>query len=407
MLRLFSTISRSIVAIVFIFSGFVKLIDPYGTAYKIMDYIDVAGVALPFGAALSFSVFQSVVEFVLGMNALFKVSYSKTVKWLFAAMLFFTGLTLYIAIANPVKDCGCFGDAWLISNWQTFGKNVVLLLLVVEMLRNRYYGRTALSKGKQKMLLLGFAGFAVLFALFAIRHLPFWDFRPYAVGTHIPEQMKVSDDLPKDVYETTFIYEKDGVHEEFDEGNYPWQDSSWTHVDTRNVLISKGAEAPIHDFELMHIERGDITEEVLSNEWYTFCLIAPKLEKTSLTHKEEIEETMRYCREMGFDFFVLTSSVGEQVQTFAAQFSSPPEFCNVDETTLKTIIRAQPGLLVLRAGTILGKFHHRDIPKWGESPDPLTIILMQKEAQRRWTFVLLLVLVWGVVFWAVSRRKRS
>lgn len=405
MIKLVNILSRYIVALVFIFSGFVKLLDPYGTAYKISDYLETVHIILPFGLALAASMLLSILEFTLGMSSLFKTCYRGISKLLFGIVSLFTLITLYIAIADPVQDCGCFGDALVISNWQTFGKNVILLLLTVILVRNRNYMRSRLYEKNQKVLTLVFIVFAFFLSLNAVRHLPFLDFRPYAIGNHIPTQMKVPEDLPQDVYETVFVYAKDGVEEQFIEDNIPWQDTTWSFVDSKTTLISQGAEAPIHDFVIMHPDLGDITDEVLHDENYSFLLVAPHLNKSSLRHQEEIAQLQQYCATRGLRFLVLTSSVDLAVSAYQSNFSNSLIICNMDEITLKTIVRAHPGLIILKAGTIIAKYHHNDLPHFAADEDVLASILSQREDRKNQIIVLLLALLIGGLAYRLSLNK--
>jgi len=405
MLKLINTLSRYIVGLVFLFSGFVKLVDPYGTAYKISDYLQSVNLILPLWLALAASVTLSLTEFTLGLNSLFKVRYEGTTKLLLSIVTLFTILTLYIAIANPVQDCGCFGDALVISNWATFAKNIVLLLLSYILWRNRSYDKNRLKHRHQAAMSFVFIVFALLMALTAIRHLPFIDFRPYSVGTSIPEQMSVPEGMPQDVYETTFIYEKDGVQKRFTEDNYPWQDSTWHYVDSESVLVKKGYEAPIHDFVIEHPEWGDITEEVLQDPSYTFLLISPKLEKASLKHQEDIAHLQAYCEERGYRFLLLTATSGPEAEAFDAHFSSSIERCTMDEITLKTIIRSNPGLVILKEGIILEKYAHNDLPQISPEEAPLSVILRQQERQKNRIIILLLTLLLGGLIYKLSQKK--
>jgi len=405
MIKLVNKLSRAIVALVFIFSGFVKLVDPYGTAYKITDYLESVHIILPFALALIASMLLSIAEFTLGLNALFKSCYRGTSKLLLIFVTVFTVLTLYVAIANPVQDCGCFGDALVITNWQTFGKNIVLLLLSLWLMRNRSYVRSMMSVKNQKILTLGFVIIAFTVALVSVRHLPFLDFRPYAVGNHIPELMKVPEGMPQDVYETIFIYEKDGVQEEFTEDNYPWQDTTWSFVDSKTTLLSAGAEAPIHDFVIEHPEMGDITEEVLQDENYSFLIIAPNLEKSSLKHLDDIKQLKAYSDTNMYRFLVLTSSVDAAVSEYKSHFQTPLEVCTMDEITLKTIVRSHPGLVILKGGTVIAKYHHNDLPHFANEEDVLASILTQKERRKNQIIILLLTLLIGGLVYKLSDNK--
>lgn len=407
MIKLINTLFRYLVALVFVFSGFVKLVDPYGTAYKIADYLETVHINLPFGLALIISMILSISEFTLGLNALFKSCYRVTSILLLAFVSLFTLLTLYIAIADPVQDCGCFGDALVISNWQTFGKNIIILILSIVIVRNRNYMRNRVEMIYQKLLTFSFILIAFIIALSAVRHLPFMDFRPYAVGAYIPEQMKVPEGMPQDVYETIFIYEKGGEQEEFTEDNYPWQDTTWSYVDSKTTLISEGAEAPIHDFVIEHPEMGDITLDVLEDDNYSFLLVAPHLDKSSLKHLEEIENIKEYCDIKGYRFLVLTSSIDAVVSNYKSHFKTSLEVCNMDEITLKTIVRSHPGLVILKGGTVLEKYHHNDLPNFIENEDVLASVLRQKERQKNQIIVLLLGLLIGGLVYLLFHNRNS
>lgn len=405
MLNILYTIIRFIVAAVFIFSGFVKLVDPSGTAYKIQDYLETIHLGLPLWLAMLGSVTLGTTELVLGLNAAFKVCYERTTRLLLFVVMFFTGLTLYVAIADPVQDCGCFGDALVISNWATFFKNVVLLVFSIVMFRSRYYLRSRIMQDSQNLMTACFIVLALVVSVNAIRHLPFIDFRPYAVGVDLVEQMKVPEGMPQDVYQTTFVYEQDGVEQEFTEDDYPWQDSTWTYVSSENVLVSKGAEPAIHDFAIANDAMGDITQDVLMDDRYTFLLVAPYLDKASYKHNDEIEDLMAYCDEQNFPFLVLTSTTGEAVAQYKEQFSFDFEVYAMDEITLKTMIRSNPGLVIIKDGVVLAKYHHNDLPVFDGQTKPVSLILRQAEKRNNHLKVLLLVLVLAGIAFKLSKRK--
>ncbi len=405
MIKLINTISRYLVAFVFIFSGFVKLVDPYGTAYKISDYLEVVNLMIPFGLALLASMILSVLEFTVGVSLLLKVCYANAVRLLLVLVSIFTLLTLYIAIADPVQDCGCFGDALVISNWATFAKNIVLLIMSLELLRNRYYMRSRVVISSQHLMVYCTIGIAFVFSFCAVRHLPVLDFRPYKVGTYIPEAMQVPQGEPADVYKTTYVYEKDGQQSTFDEDNYPWQDTTWVYVESHSELITKGAQPAIHDFVLQDQAYGDITEEVLSDPNYTFLLVAPKLDKITLKHADNFKPVVDYCTQQGYRFLVLTASLGQPVQAFQKLFDAPLDICNVDNIQLKTMVRSRPGLMVVKDGVIIAKYHHNDLPNFSESASPLSGILTQGEKRKNQINVLFLALIFGVLSYKLLQKK--
>ena len=368
-------LSRVIVGATFVFSGFVKAVDPLGFTYKIEDYLIELRLTEFFPLALPAAIFMVTAEFSMGIFLLLGIYRKWTVRLVFLFMLFFTPLTLWIAIANPVEDCGCFGDAFVISNWQTFYKNVVLfagaMLLII-----KWEWITPLFSKKMVPLAAGVTLLAgVLFSLHNVYRLPVLDFRPYKIGANIPRQMFV-DPAKADVMETIFIYSKDGVEKEFTEKNYPWSDSTWTFVDMKTRLVKEGEKPAIEDFAveaLYHDETtgswnigADITDIILSDPSYTFLMVAYSLEKMSLKHLEQFIEVNGYASEKGYSFYLLTSTSAEAVGEWEKQYHTGFQFCHADERVLKTMIRSNPGLMLLKEGTVVNKWDDSRVPakKW-------------------------------------------
>lgn len=348
---------------VFIFSGFVKAIDPLGSTYKIQDYLTAFGgffenfsaLALPAAIALS------TLELLIGLALFFKI-HVKLATWgglLF--MLFMTPLTLYIAIANPVSDCGCFGDAVVISNTATFVKNLFLLAVILILFVNRNRQHALFTPGIEWGVLLLFAVAAVGVSVHCYRHLPWIDFRPYKVGVNMPESMVVPEGYPQDEYAITFVYEKDGVQKEFTLENYPKNDSTWTFVDQKSTLISKGYEPPIHDFTIEDEYWNDITEDVLSYPGYTYLVIAYDLDKANEEALARLQRLYNRCvLSKDTKFYVLTASSDESIEALREKTGISYPFCKSDPTTLKTIIRSNPGIMLIKNGTIEVKWAWRD-----------------------------------------------
>lgn len=354
---------RVLLGVVFAFSGFVKAVDPLGSAYKISDYFAAWGLhALDF-LALPGSFFQSAMEFALGVFLLAGV-YRKITAWLILlVMCFMTPLTLYLAIANPITDCGCFGDALVITNWQTFYKNIVLLAAAaVVFLWHKRMSFLFPKKARFFVLTVTFL-FIIGFSLYCYTCLPVLDFRPYKIGNNISEGMKIPEGAETDVYETTFIYAKDGVEQAFTIDNYPKEDSGWSFVDSKSKLIKKGYEPPVHDFVITTEQGDDITDEILADENYTFLLIAHKLEKANDSHIDKINEIYDYAKQHGYNFICLTASIPSEIQRWKENTGAEYPFCTMDDITLKTIIRSNPGLLLIKKGTVLNKWPNRRIPK--------------------------------------------
>lgn len=357
-------LSRYIAGFVFVFSGLVKGIDPMGSMYKFIDYFTAFHLDALQPLAYSLGLILCTAEFIIGFAILTGIRMKPAAWGLLLFMAGFTPLTLYLALANPVSDCGCFGDAIHLSNWQTFYKNIVISIFAVIVFVNRKkYKALAGAPTEWTMLTVITVAF-ILFVQYNYRHLPLVDFRPYRTGANIPEQMYIPDDAPADEYETTLIYEKNGKQEEFTLENYPADDTSWTFVDSRSRLVQKGYEAPIHDFSLVTPEGQDLTDIILSDESYSFLMLSIKFSEAERSLIEKgIEAGMR-CREEGISFYVLTASSPAMIDEIEGELN----IFYIDETTMKTIIRANPGFMVMKEGTISAKWAGRDLPPVDELP---------------------------------------
>ncbi|MCB2195837.1 MAG: DoxX family protein [Bacteroidetes bacterium] len=360
-MKTLNNISRFIVGIVFIFSGFVKAIDPLGSTYKFVDYFEAFGLDSLSVLALPLAILLSSLEFVIGFSLLFATRKKLTSWALLVFMSFFTILTLILAIYNPVTDCGCFGDAIIMTNWQTFWKNVFLMIFTIILFINRNKFETNWKVKSQWSFMMIPLLFSILLSVYCYRNLPIIDFRPYSIGTFIPEKMIIPEDAPKAEYETVLVYQKDGVEKEFTMENLP--DSTWEWVSTENIQISEGYVPPIHDFTISTPIGNDITEIILNDNKFTFLLVAYDLNKTSTKNIDEINKLAEFAIDAGnCNFICLTSSLESEIEDFKQETNAPFMFFNTDEITLKTIIRANPGIVLLKKGTILGKWHHNNTP---------------------------------------------
>jgi len=363
-MKIFKHIARILVGITFIFSGFVKGIDPWGSAFKFTDYFHAMHLDWLVWAAFLLGVILAFAEFAIGVSLLFsiKVKISSCLALIF--MVFFTGLTLWIALKNPVSDCGCFGDALILTNWETFYKNLVLIILVIITFRYRNSfgrGRAMLRYGAGLVVVIAYFGLAV----YSYNHLPVFDFRPYKVGVNIPEAMVMPEDAPIAVYKNTFYYKNknSGKVKKFSEKNYPWQDTlTWEYDHIETKLIKEGYEPPIHDLSMETRDGDDFVDFFIHDDNYVFILVAYDLYKASTKHMGQINELASWAADKSFTFIGLTSTPFDESDAFIAENGIPFEFFTCDEITLKTIIRAIPGLLVIKNGTIVGKWHHNDIP---------------------------------------------
>ena len=354
-------IARMIVGLTFVFSGFVKAIDPLGSTYKFEDYFTAFGgffehltpIAFPAAIALS------TLELLIGVCLLLKIKLKtmSVVALLFMAVM--TPLTLYIALKNPVTDCGCFGDAIILGNWTTFYKNLVLVaLILLVLIFNRQFRNLFMPKVEWAIVVLTVI-VGVGLSVHGFRHQPMIDFRPYKVGLNIPEKMVVPEGAVGDKYETTLIYKKDGQQQEFTIENYP-KDSTWTFVEQKTTLVSKGFTPPIHNFSIVDQKLNDITEYVLTYKGTVNLLCMYDLSKTSLKGAEAAETLYQKIKASGAPFYALTASSDEEIDAFRSKTGATYPFCKTDPITLKTIVRGNPAMMTIKNGTIIGKWNWRD-----------------------------------------------
>lgn len=358
-------VARLLFGATFLFSGFVKAVDPLGTAYKVTDYFEAFGVPTFDVLSIALAFLLITIEFCIGFAQFFNVKLKESSYVAALFMLVMTPLTLYLALENPVSDCGCFGDAIVLTNWETFYKNVVLCLLLLVVFITQRVNRPWLSEWGSWL----FLAIAMLFSLgictYGYTHLPFIDFRPYKVGNNITEGMQIPDDAPLDEYKTTFVYAKDGVEKEFSLENYPAEDSTWTFVRQNSVLIKQGYVPPIHDFSIV-TDQGDITDIVLETPGFTFLVVSHKLEKANLNAVPQVAQIISWVKNKGIPCYWLTSSYQEQVDDFKQKYNISIPFGATDDITLKTIARANPGLVLLNQGTVVAKWHCNQLPDISE-----------------------------------------
>ena len=366
-MRILVNACRFAVALTFIFSGFVKAIDPLGTQYKIEDYLEALSLAgyVPSIITLGTSVLLSAIEFCLGIFLLFAIHRRSASRISLGLMVVMTLITLWLWIANPVSDCGCFGDAIHLTNGQTLLKNIVLLACTVVISWRPLLMMRFISRTNQWIVVNYTVLFILASSIWSLWALPLFDFRPYHVGVNIQKGMEIPEGAEQPEFETTFIMEKNGERREFSLEDYP--DSTWTFIDQKNVQTKEGYQPPIHDFSIQTTEGEDLTEDVLSREGYTFLLISPHLENADDSNFGEIDQIYEYALEHGYPFLCLTASSEKGIQRWQDVTGAEYPFCLTDETTLKTVIRSNPGLLLLKDGTIIRKWSHNRLPNFEES----------------------------------------
>ena len=359
-------VARTVVGLTFILSGFVKAIDPLGTQYKIQDYLAAIppSLSLPDMLTLLMSVSLSMVEFTLGAFMLTAICRRVTARLTLLFMMVMTAVTVWIYIADPVKDCGCFGDALTLTNLETLLKNIVLLALAALVAwRPTHIGRL-MSRSNQMLLGQMLMLTPVALSFWCLYDLPLIDFRPYHIGADIKAGMEIPEGAEQPVFDTTFIMEKDGERREFTLDNYP--DSTWTFVDSKTVTVKEGYVPPIHDFSITAADGEDITDMVLGREGYTFLLISPDLDKADDQNFGDIDQIYEFCQDNSIPFYCLTASTEKSQQHWQNITGAEYPFCMTDATTLKTMIRSNPGLMLLEKGVVRGKWSHNRLPETTE-----------------------------------------
>lgn len=350
---------RFVLALVFVFSGFVKAVDPMGTVYKISDYAEALGVTVPLGLLFIGAMVLIVWEYVMGVCLFFGIYRRFYLSLMIAFLAVMTLLTLYSAIYNPVTDCGCFGDAIKLTNWQTFGKNVALLLMASVTLCGRKRLWRVISERLQWLIFVYAVVAVLLFIPYNLRHLPAIDFRPYHIGANIVEGMIVPVDAPRDEYETLFVLEREGERRTFTFDDYP--DSIWTFVSRENRLVSKGYVPPIVDFHLANLDGEDVTWDVLEHSGYSFLGIAPDLKRTDEGMLDVLNDLYDYAKVNDYPFYMLTSSSRDAIEEWIDHTGADYPYLQADEILLKTMIRANPGVMLLKDATVVGKWSKADI----------------------------------------------
>lgn len=355
--RIIDIFSRVFVGGLFIFSGLIKINDPIGTKIKLEEYFDVF--AADFGSffewfipfALPIGMLLIVLEIVLGVAVLLNYRMQKTTWILLSLMVFFTFLTFYSAYFNKVTDCGCFGDAIPLTPWQSFYKDVILMVFVLHLFWHRRRFEPLLRKRPADFTIVGVGIVSTLIGIYAINHLPYIDFRPYKVGNSIPEEM-IADESP--ILEYTFL--KDG--EEVTSQQYKSPKEGYEYVSSR-ILNEKASTPAITDYQVVSIDGEDYTQNTFEGAKLIFVFYDTK--KASVEHMEEIRKLIDNLEE-GITPIVLTSAGVEEFEVFRHEHQLALPYYLTDATVLKAMIRSNPGVLLLNHGLVYGKWHHNDVP---------------------------------------------
>jgi len=363
---------RIFVGLLFIFSGLIKINDPLGFSYKLEEYFEVFHIGFLNSFALSMSIILCSLEIILGFALLIGVR-AKSVAWgLLLLIIFFAFLTFYSAYFKVVQTCGCFGDAIPLTPWQSFSKDLVLLLLIIVIFINRRSIQPAFSKKTGDNLLIGSAVVAVGIGLYTYNFMPVIDFLPYKVGANIPDGMKIPPGAKPDEFEVTYNLKnkKTGATKVMTDKEYLssniWKDNNWTVVGTpESKLVKKGYEVPIKDLSIQDAQGNNYTNELLSNPYNSLIVVAYNLNPTNV---EAIGKLNAMAANLIHDFntrtIMLTSNSAKDAEAFAKKNHLVMEIFYADEVPLKSMVRANPGVILLKNGVILNKWHYHSVPKY-------------------------------------------
>ncbi|RZJ65248.1 MAG: DoxX family protein [Flavobacterium sp.] len=363
MKNIITQFSRIFVGILFIISGLIKLNDPIGFSFKLEEYFSEPVLNLPFlvPAALAIAVFVVIFEVVLGVMLLLGYKPKFTIWSLLLMIVFFTFLTFYSAYFNKVTDCGCFGDALKLTPWQSFTKDVVLLFFILILFINMKLVKPILPQSFRNGLVYLSVALCGFMAYWVLNHLPLKDFRAYKVGTNIQKGMEFPEGAERAKVEMIFVYKVKGVNKEFGENDLMNLPEGAEFVERKDKVISQGYVPPIHDFT-MEKDGSDYKDELLL-EPKLLMFVAYDLTKSSPEGMEKLEKIATDAKAKGYKVIAMSAALGDEVTAAKQKYGQTFDYYFCDATTLKTIERANPSLVVLKNGTISQKLHWKDSEK--------------------------------------------
>ncbi len=359
MIKIIVHLFRYFVGSLFIFSGLIKLNDPIGFSFKLEEYFGPTVFDLDFliPIVLPMAIFIVIFEVILGIFLILGYKREFTLWSLLLMIIFFTFLTWYSAYFNKVTDCGCFGDAIKLTPWESFTKDVVLLIMIAFLFVKKDFVNPIINLNLQKLIIGSSLVVCFYITYFVLNHLPILDFRAYKIGDNIIENMRIPEDALKDIYEYEWLFsEGDEIKKYITNGEYPDAKGDFMTVETK--LIQKGYEPSIYDFSI-EVNGNNLTDEILSEE-KLLIYISYNLEKFSSKAIENMKFSAEKAKNNGFKIIGLTASSVEDRNIFIKTNNLSFEFYTCDETALKTVVRSNPGAIVLKAGNVVDKKHYKD-----------------------------------------------
>lgn len=381
--------ARIAVGGLFIFSGAIKANDTLGFSYKMEEYFEIFGQGFPCnmgseadpeGAApsgeasessvkwlwdffhrnaLVLSVIMCVAEIILGGMILLGIRVNLTLWLLLGMIVFFSLLTFYSACCNQVKTCGCFGDFIKLTPWQSFWKDIVLLILIGLLFAGKENINPPFSSVLNTVMMIIVIAFALWLPWYTYNHLPIFDFRPYKVGTDIcSDRIGVPDKM-----KWYYTYRKGGETKEMEQ---TMKDTTWEMVSHRTEIIEAGKPASIQDFTIRNLKNEDVTDSILKLPGYKFLLVSYSLGKADRDGQGQLNDIYTLAKQEGIPFICLTASVDEDIKKFVPETKAAYPFYFTDETALKTMIRSNPGLVLLKGCEVVEMWHNNDLPSYND-----------------------------------------
>jgi len=365
---------RIAVGLLFIFSGLIKANDPLGFSYKLEEYFEVFHITWLNGFALSMAIILCALEMILGFALLLGTRAVKVVWGLLLLIIFFAFLTFYSAYFKVVQTCGCFGDAIPLTPWQSFGKDMVLLLLVLVLYVNRKSIKSLSNTKTGDKLLIGATVVSIGFGLYTYNFLPVVDFLPYKIGANILQEMKTPPGAVPDEFEVTYNLKnkktkatKTMTDKEYIKSGI-WKDTNWeVQGNPESRLIKKGFEPKIRDLNIQDAQGNNYNEELLSNPFYSLVIVAYDLAHTNEDAVNRINAlAINLTQNYNTRTIFLTSNAPDQAQQFAKEHKLVSELFYADGVPLKTMVRSNPGIILLKNGTVVNKWHFHNMPKYDD-----------------------------------------
>ncbi|MDT3403421.1 BT_3928 family protein [Mucilaginibacter terrae] len=363
---------RILVALLFIFSGLIKANDPLGFSYKLEEYFEVFQVTFLNDLALSMSIILCSLEMILGFALLIGTRVNAIVWGLLLLIIFFGFLTFYSAFFKVVQTCGCFGDAIPLTPWESFGKDMALLALVLVLFFNRDKITPLVSHAAEMRWLVAAVVITLGVGMYTYNFLPVIDFLPYKVGNNIPNEMRTPPGAVPDEFELTYSLKnkKTGESKSISDKEYLksgiWKDASWQiEGDPERRLVKKGFEPKIRDLGIQDSQGNDYTQELLSNPFYNLIVVAYDLKHTNADALDRLNAlAINLTQNYNIRTVLLTSASPADAVAFSKQHHLAFEIFHADGVPLKTMVRANPGIMLLKNGTVMNKWHHHTMPDY-------------------------------------------